>query len=75
MTNARRTRADLTRAVWRASTYSGGNNECVEVATNLPRTVPVRDTKQAGAGPVLRFPHAAWGAFLVGQGLSVTSEG
>jgi Domain of unknown function (DUF397) len=45
---------------WRKSTYSGGNGgECVEVADHGNR-VMVRDTKQDGAGPVLRFSPAVW---------------
>jgi hypothetical protein len=51
---------DLTGAVWRKSTRSGGNGgNCVEVATNLPGTVAVRDSKDA-AGPVLAFSSHAW---------------
>ncbi|MBM0231369.1 DUF397 domain-containing protein [Micromonospora sp. STR1_7] len=55
---------DLTGAVWRTSTRSGGNGgNCVEVATNLPGVVPVRDSKDQ-QGPVLRFSPAAWTAFV-----------
>lgn len=64
MTNTRRTAPDPTHAAWRTSTHSGGNNECVEVATNLPRAVPVRDTKQGREGPTLRFSRPAWAAFV-----------
>lgn len=54
----------MTGAKWRASTYSGGNNECVEVAPNLPHLVPVRDSKRP-AGPALAFTHHdAWRTFL-----------
>jgi len=43
------------RADWRKSTYSGGNGgECVEVATNLPGMVAVRDSKNPD-GPILTF--------------------
>ncbi|WP_326687776.1 MULTISPECIES: DUF397 domain-containing protein [unclassified Streptomyces] len=66
MTNARHDHTDLTAASWRTSTYSGGNNECVEVAINLPHSVPVRDTKNKGAGPILRIAHGSWAAFLAG---------
>ncbi|BBJ40880.1 hypothetical protein SSPO_035980 [Streptomyces antimycoticus] len=36
----------------RKSSYSGGEEECVEVATNVPNTVAVRDSKdpEVGAG-------------------------
>lgn len=46
------------------SSYSGGNaeQECVEVARNIPRTVAVRDSKRPD-GPVVTLAPAAWGAF------------
>ncbi|MCZ4121320.1 DUF397 domain-containing protein [Streptomyces sp. H39-S7] len=44
------------------SSYSSGNGECVEVATNIPATVAVRDSKDPH-GPVLMFSPEAWGAF------------
>ncbi|MEU7932440.1 DUF397 domain-containing protein [Micromonospora echinofusca] len=54
---------DLTGAAWRKSTRSGGNGgNCVEVATNLPGIVAVRDSKDH-AGPELTFEPAAWSAF------------
>ncbi|MEV0152209.1 DUF397 domain-containing protein [Micromonospora sp. NPDC050686] len=54
---------DLTGAVWRKSTRSGnGGSTCVEVATNLPGVVGVRDSKDR-QGPALTFPSAAWTAF------------
>jgi hypothetical protein len=40
---------DLTRAIWRKSSYNGGN--CVEVASNLLSIVAVRDSKNP-EGPV-----------------------
>lgn len=45
------------------STYSSGNGECVEVATNLIDTVAVRDSK-VPEGPVLQFPAGPWADFL-----------
>lgn len=55
--------ADLTDALWRKSTRSGGNGgECVEVSGNLPGLVAVRDSKDP-AGPVLTFTPDAWTAF------------
>jgi hypothetical protein len=49
--------------IWRKSSYSSDNGgECVEVASTA-ETVAVRDTKQRGTGPVLRFTPAAWRRF------------
>ncbi|MDG4800999.1 DUF397 domain-containing protein [Micromonospora sp. WMMD980] len=57
---------DLTGAAWRKSTRSGGNGgECVEVATNLPGLVAVRDSKDP-EGPALTFTPQTWTAFLSG---------
>jgi len=53
---------DLSRALWRKSTYSGGNGSCVEIA-NLGMAVAVRDSKDP-QGPQLHFPAAAWAGFL-----------
>jgi hypothetical protein len=48
---------------WRKSTYSGqGGGNCIEVADHGSR-IHIRDTKQAGAGPVLRFTPVAWRRF------------
>jgi|HubBroStandDraft_3_1064219.scaffolds.fasta_scaffold155110_1 hypothetical protein len=56
--------ADLSRAVWQKSTYSGSNGgQCVEVARNVPGLVAVRDSKDTG-GPVLVVTPAQWRAFL-----------
>jgi hypothetical protein len=53
----------LSGAAWRASSYSGGQGNCVEVADNLPTLVPVRDSKRP-SGPALAFSPRAWGAFV-----------
>ncbi|MFF0579340.1 DUF397 domain-containing protein [Streptosporangium saharense] len=57
---------DLTGAAWRKSTLSGdtGGN-CVEVATNLPGLMAVRDSKDP-SGPVLTFGSGVWSAFVKG---------
>jgi hypothetical protein len=53
---------DLTGATWRKSSYSGGNGgNCVEVASDLPGVVAVRDSKDRG-GPVLIFTPDEWRA-------------
>jgi Domain of unknown function (DUF397) len=57
---------ELSGAVWRKSSYSGGNGGgCVEVARNLPGLVAVRDSKDRG-GPALSFTLAGWAAFTAG---------
>ncbi|MBT2383387.1 DUF397 domain-containing protein [Streptomyces sp. ISL-11] len=55
---------DIADAVWVKSTYSGGNEgQCLEVAENIPGTVPVRDSKHLHRPPLL-FPAPAWAAFV-----------
>ncbi|AQW53501.1 DUF397 domain-containing protein [Streptomyces violaceusniger] len=54
----------MTTFVFRKSSYSGGEEECVEVATNVPDVVAIRDSKDLG-GPILRFAPGAWADFRV----------
>ncbi len=54
---------DLSRALWRKSTHSNNGGACVEVATNLPGIVAVRDSKQRN-GPVLIFAPDEWQTFI-----------
>ncbi|MFJ8662279.1 DUF397 domain-containing protein [Streptomyces sp. NPDC093795] len=54
---------DPVEPMWRSSSYSSGNGQCVEVRDDHPGTVPVRDSK-APAGPHLLFEAGAWGAFV-----------
>jgi hypothetical protein len=56
---------DLSGAVWRKSSYSGNGGNCVEVATNLPGVIAVRDSKNPG-GPALVFTPDEWTAFVAG---------
>jgi Domain of unknown function (DUF397) len=51
-------------ATWRTSSFSGSNGgNCLESAS-VSGAVLVRDTKNDGTGPVLRFTPAAWTAFV-----------
>jgi Domain of unknown function (DUF397) len=54
---------DLSRAIWRKSTFSNGNGgNCIEIARNLPGTVAVRDSKDP-QGPKLTFTPQDWQTF------------
>ncbi|MER6072755.1 DUF397 domain-containing protein [Streptomyces sp. NPDC001817] len=55
---------DLTHAEWRRSSYSGGANDCVEVA-ELGEHAAVRDSKDTGLRPLL-FSKAAMRALVRG---------
>ncbi|MER6777015.1 MULTISPECIES: DUF397 domain-containing protein [unclassified Streptomyces] len=59
-------RADVNGLSWRKSSYSNGEGgDCVAVSDDLPGVVPVRDSKLAGAGPVLVFPAVVWSSFIL----------
>ena len=52
------------RLIWRKASYSTTNGGgCVEVATNLPGIVAIRDSKNPG-GPRLVFTPADWREFI-----------
>ncbi|MFE8947969.1 DUF397 domain-containing protein [Streptomyces sp. NPDC007856] len=49
---------------WFKSSYSGsGGGDCLEVAAGVD-AVYVRDSKAAGAGPMLRVGRGEWAAFV-----------
>ncbi|HEY2507052.1 MAG TPA: DUF397 domain-containing protein [Streptosporangiaceae bacterium] len=58
-------RQDLRHAQWFKSSYSANGSTCVEVATNLPGIVAVRDSKDRD-GAVLTFTPDEWIAFVNG---------
>ncbi|GII80198.1 hypothetical protein Sru01_51800 [Sphaerisporangium rufum] len=60
------TGTDLSHAAWKKSSRSGDSGgNCVEVASNLPGVVGVRDSKRP-AVPALIFTPGAWSMFLGG---------
>ncbi|MET8974385.1 DUF397 domain-containing protein [Streptomyces sp. NPDC004539] len=63
MSDTRHGTPDLSGAIWRSSSYSGGQGDCVEVATNLPALTPIRDSKTP-TGPHLTFTPRAWRTFI-----------
>ncbi|MEU1386303.1 MULTISPECIES: DUF397 domain-containing protein [unclassified Nonomuraea] len=56
---------NLDDAQWRKSSASADTGQCVEVATNLPGIIAVRDSKNP-QGPALIFTPEEWKAFLHG---------
>ncbi|MCT9082866.1 DUF397 domain-containing protein [Streptomyces fulvoviolaceus] len=57
-------RIDLSDALWLKSSYSNGSGgDCVEIASDFPGLVPVRDSK-APDGPALLLTDRAWAPFV-----------
>jgi hypothetical protein len=57
-------RPELSRAVWRKSARSSSSGQnCVEIASNLPGIVAVRDSKNPD-GAFLAVSRSAWAAFV-----------
>ncbi|WP_109527292.1 MULTISPECIES: DUF397 domain-containing protein [Nocardia] len=56
---------DLSSPRWFKSSYSGGNNECVEVAHLDGDHVGIRDSKNPDAGSLV-FTPGEWAAFTAG---------
>jgi Domain of unknown function (DUF397) len=57
------TRPDLSGAIWRKSTRSGGTGgNCVEVALNISEIIAIRDSKDPH-GPSLAISPATWEEF------------
>ncbi|MFD0682885.1 DUF397 domain-containing protein [Actinomadura fibrosa] len=50
--------------LWRKSSHSAPDAECVEVGRSLEGVIGVRDTKQDLNGPVLHFSTREWSDFL-----------
>ncbi|MFF5129231.1 DUF397 domain-containing protein [Streptomyces syringium] len=56
---------DLRHAMWRKSSHSGVQTDCIEIADGYPGLTPVRDSKNPH-GPTLLFEADAWSAFIAG---------
>ncbi|MCX5101802.1 DUF397 domain-containing protein [Streptomyces sp. NBC_00053] len=54
---------DSTQLIWRKSSYSSGNGQCLEVCDGIQEVTPVRDSK-SDRGPLLVFRDRSWSAFL-----------
>jgi Domain of unknown function (DUF397) len=58
--------AEIAAALWRKSSWSSYNGNCVEVARLQDGRIAVRDTKDRSIGPALIFTQPEWDAFLSG---------
>ncbi|SNQ47524.1 conserved hypothetical protein [Frankia canadensis] len=57
---------DFSDAIWRKSSHSNAERNCVEVAFLGDGSVAVRDSKDSGNGPTLIFTPGEWTAFMGG---------
>lgn len=57
------THPETGRFVWRKSTHSSAQSECVEVADNIAHVVGIRDSKNPN-GSVHAVSRTAWRAFV-----------
>jgi Domain of unknown function (DUF397) len=53
----------LSGASWRTSSHSANGANCVEIASNLPGVVAVRDSKDRDGATLVTSTHA-WSAFV-----------
>ena len=53
--------------VWRKSSWSDGQGQCVELASLGDGTIGVRDSKLGDDSPILRFTQAEVAAWLAGS--------
>jgi Domain of unknown function (DUF397) len=59
--NHQAARVALTQASgWRKSSYSIAQNDCVEITTEIPGWVGVRNSKLGTDGPMLAFTLSQW---------------
>lgn len=55
---------DLSQATWRKASRSGQQNQCVEVALNVPDMAAVRDSKLGNDSPILSLAPAQFTSLL-----------
>jgi hypothetical protein len=68
------TSMDMSRATWKKSSHSGDSGgNCVEVTTNLPGAIAIRDSKNPH-GSALTFTPSEWSTFLSGIKLASSTD-
>ncbi|WP_405147228.1 DUF397 domain-containing protein [Sphaerisporangium sp. NBC_01403] len=53
---------DLAGVSWQKSSFSGGGNDCVEIAV-IGESIAARDSKNP-SGPTIQFSSSEWRTFL-----------